>query len=49
MYIHRHPNHYNTPAIGSSSFAVLAGGDNVLTFMLTLITSVMAMIIHLYE
>ncbi len=33
-------------AIGSSSFAVLAGGDNVLTFMLTLITSVMAMIIY---
>ena len=33
-------------AIGSSSFAVLVGGDNVLTFMLTLITSVMAMIIY---
>ena len=33
-------------AIGSSSFAVLAGGDDVLTFMLTLITSVMAMIIY---
>ncbi|MGL6106219.1 threonine/serine exporter family protein [Romboutsia sp.] len=32
-------------AIGSSSFAVLVGGDNVITFMLTLITSVMAMII----
>ena len=31
-------------AIGSSSFAVLVGGDNVLTFMLTLITSVIAMI-----
>lgn len=31
-------------AIGSSSFAVLVGGDNVLTFMLTLITSVVAMI-----
>lgn len=31
-------------AIGSSSFAVLVGGDNVLTFMLTLITSVLAMI-----
>lgn len=30
-------------AIGSSSFAVLVGGDNALTFMLTLITSVMAM------
>lgn len=33
-------------AIGSSSFAVLVGGDNFITFMLTLITSVMAMIIH---
>lgn len=33
-------------AIGSSSFAVLVGGDNVLTFMLTLITSVMAMIVY---
>ena len=31
-------------AIGSSSFAVLVGGDNVLIFMLTLITSVIAMI-----
>ncbi|MEG0856877.1 MAG: threonine/serine exporter family protein [Terrisporobacter sp.] len=31
-------------AIGSSSFAVLVGGDNILTFMLTLITSVIAMI-----
>lgn len=31
-------------AIGSSSFAVLVGGDNVLTFILTLITSVIAMI-----
>ena len=31
-------------AIGSSSFAVLVGGDNLLTFMLTLITSVIAMI-----
>lgn len=30
-------------AIGSSSFAVLVGGDNILTFMLTLITSVVAM------
>ncbi|MDY2882818.1 MAG: threonine/serine exporter family protein [Romboutsia timonensis] len=30
-------------AIGSSSFAVLVRGDNALTFMLTLITSVMAM------
>lgn len=33
-------------AIGSSSFAVLVGGDNLITFMLTLITSVMAMIIY---
>ena len=33
-------------AIGSSSFAVLVGGDDALTFMLTLITSVMAMIIY---
>ena len=33
-------------AIGSSSFAALVGGDNVLTFILTLITSVMAMIIY---
>ena len=33
-------------AIGSSSFAALVGGDNVLTFMLTLITSVMAMSIY---
>lgn len=33
-------------AIGSSSFAVLVGGDNIITFMLTLITSVMAMIIY---
>lgn len=33
-------------AIGSSSFAVLVGGDNVLTFMLTLITSVIAMITY---
>lgn len=33
-------------AIGSSSFAVLVGGDNVLTFMLTLITSVIAMIVY---
>lgn len=33
-------------AIGSSSFAVLIGGNNVLTFMLTLITSVMAMVIY---
>ena len=32
-------------AIGSSSFAVLVGGDNFITFMLTLITSVMAMMI----
>lgn len=31
-------------AIGSSSFAVLAGGDNIVTFMLTLITSVIAML-----
>ncbi len=30
-------------AIGSSSFAVLVGGDNFITFMLTLITSVVAM------
>lgn len=30
-------------AIGSSSFAVLVGGDNFITFMLTLVTSVMAM------
>lgn len=30
-------------AIGSSSFAVLAGGDNLITFMLTLITSLIAM------
>lgn len=33
-------------AIGSSSFAALVGGDNVLTFILTLITSVMAMVIY---
>lgn len=33
-------------AIGSSSFAVLVGGDNVITFMLTLITSVIAMITY---
>lgn len=33
-------------AIGSSSFAVLVGGDNIITFMLTLITSVMAMTIY---
>lgn len=33
-------------AIGSSSFAVLVGGDNLVTFLLTLITSVMAMIIY---
>ena len=33
-------------AIGSSSFAVLVGGDDALTFMLTLITSVMAMITY---
>lgn len=32
-------------AIGSSSFAVLVGGNNVITFILTLITSVMAMFI----
>ena len=32
-------------AIGSSSFAVLVGGDNVLTFMLTLITSVFAILV----
>lgn len=30
-------------AIGSSSFAVLVGGDNLITFILTLITSVIAM------
>lgn len=33
-------------AIGSSSFAVLAGGDDILTFIVTLITSVMAMSIY---
>ncbi len=33
-------------AIGSSSFAVLAGGDNALTFMLTLITSILAMMVY---
>ena len=33
-------------AIGSSSFAVLAGGDNLITFMLTLITSVIAMVTY---
>ncbi|MGL5328277.1 MAG: threonine/serine exporter family protein [Peptostreptococcaceae bacterium] len=31
-------------AIGSASFAVLAGGDDVITFILTLITSILAMI-----
>lgn len=31
-------------AIGSSSFAVLAGGDNLITFILTLITSIIAMV-----
>ncbi len=33
-------------AIGSSSFAVLAGGDDVITFLLTLITSVLAMLVY---
>lgn len=33
-------------AIGSSSFAVLAGGDDLITFMLTLITSVIAMLTY---
>lgn len=33
-------------AIGSSSFAVLVGGDDIINFMLTLITSVMAMTIY---
>lgn len=31
-------------AIGSSSFAVLVGGDDIVTFILTLITSVLAMV-----
>lgn len=33
-------------AIGSSSFAVLAGGDDPLTFVLTLITSILAMMVY---
>lgn len=33
-------------AIGSSSFAVLLGGDNVVTFLLTLITSILAMAVY---